>query len=216
VNTSPLLARIRLNPHSREVQRDLRDAHQMHRTVMRMVPDHLGTSPRRQAGLLYRLDQTDTAITLLVQAAHLDPDKLPAGYGQADVKSLAPMFSALRENLPVRYRIALNPTKRQRLPLDDKGHRGKLLPLSGQEADHWWHRRATEAGLQLHILTPTNVAPIQRHGSNDQPLRHSLIRYDGTATVTDPRALADALLDGIGRAKSYGAGLLSLAPAAAP
>ncbi len=44
-------------------------------------------------------------------------------------------------------------------------------------------------------------------------MRHSLIRYDGTATVTDPTALTQAVLTGIGRGKPYGAGLLSLAPA---
>lgn len=44
-------------------------------------------------------------------------------------------------------------------------------------------------------------------------MRHSLVRYDGTATVTDPDALRAAVLAGIGRGKPYGAGLLSLAPA---
>src|SRR5690606_2198923 len=52
------LARIRLNPHSRAVQRDLRNATDMHRTLMRLVPDQLGSSPRQAAGLLYRLDVT--------------------------------------------------------------------------------------------------------------------------------------------------------------
>ncbi|RSN68457.1 type I-E CRISPR-associated protein Cas6/Cse3/CasE, partial [Streptomyces sp. WAC 05379] len=42
---------------------------------------------------------------------------------------------------------------------------------------------------------------------------HRLLQFDGTAHITDPDALTDALLTGIGRAKSYGAGLLSLAPA---
>src|SRR5690606_3048584 len=69
MNDHPALARIRLNPHSRDVQRDLRDATQMHRTVMRMVPDNLGDAPRQQTGLLYRLEETDTSSTLLVQAA---------------------------------------------------------------------------------------------------------------------------------------------------
>jgi CRISPR system Cascade subunit CasE len=44
-------------------------------------------------------------------------------------------------------------------------------------------------------------------------MRHSLVRYDGTGLITDPEALTQALVAGIGRAKSYGAGLLSLAPA---
>ncbi|MHC3454997.1 type I-E CRISPR-associated protein Cas6/Cse3/CasE [Streptomyces prasinus] len=216
MNDHPVIARIRLNPHSRDVQRDLRDATQMHRTVMRMVPDNLGDAPRHQAGLLYRLEETDTASTLLVQAAQLDPARLPMGYGQADVKSLAPMFTALRKGLSVRYRIVLNPAKRERLSLQEKDKRGRIMPLSGADADQWWLRRATEAGLEIHILTPTHMEPARTCGKDAPRMRHSLIRYDGTATVTDPTALTDALLNGIGRAKSYGAGLLSLAPAAFP
>ncbi|MFI2633005.1 type I-E CRISPR-associated protein Cas6/Cse3/CasE [Streptomyces collinus] len=44
-------------------------------------------------------------------------------------------------------------------------------------------------------------------------MRHSLLRYDGTATVTDPDTLTAAMVHGVGRGKPYGAGLLSLAPA---
>ncbi|GGZ88618.1 type I-E CRISPR-associated protein Cas6/Cse3/CasE [Streptomyces echinoruber] len=215
MNDHPVIARIRLNPHSRDVHRDLRDATQMHRTVMRMVPEGLGESPRRRAGLLYRLDETDTSSTLLVQATRLDPTLLPAGYGHAEVKSLAPLFSSLRKGLAVRYRIVVNPVKRERLPLEQKNKRGKIIPLSGADADQWWLRRAADAGLQLHVLTPTHLNAVRPRGKQATPMRHSLLRYDGTATVTDPDALADAVLTGIGRGKPYGAGLLSLAPAAA-
>lgn len=213
MNDHPVIARIRLNPHSRDVQRDLRDATQMHRTVMRMVTDGLGDAPRQQAGLLYRVDETDTSSTLLVQAARLDPARLPTGYGQTDVKSLAPMFTALHKGLGVRYRIVLNPAKRERLPLGEKGKRGRIVPLSGADADQWWLRRAAEAGLDVHVLTPTNMEPARPRGRDASRMRHSLIRYDGTATVTDPDALQDAVIHGIGRGKPYGAGLLSLAPA---
>ncbi|MFF3505426.1 type I-E CRISPR-associated protein Cas6/Cse3/CasE [Streptomyces sp. NPDC003247] len=213
MNGHPVIARIRLNPHSRDVQRDLRDATQMHRTVMRMVPDGLGDAPRQQAGLLYRLDETDTSSTLLVQAARLDPTLLPTGYGQADVKSLAPMFTALRKGLGVRYRIVVNPAKRERLSLQEKGKRGRIVPLSGADADQWWLRRAAEAGLDLNVLTSTSMEPVRPRGRDAPRMRHSLLRYDGTATVTDPDALRDAVTHGIGRSKPYGAGLLSLAPA---
>ncbi|MDX3180481.1 type I-E CRISPR-associated protein Cas6/Cse3/CasE [Streptomyces sp. ME02-7008A-1] len=215
MNDEPVIARIRLNPHSRDVQRDLRDATEMHRTVMRMVPDGLGDSPRSQAGLLYRLDETDTTSTLLVQANRLDPAHLPAGYGQADIKSLNPMFTALRKGLAVRYRIVLNPVKRERLSLEAKGKRGRIVPLSGADADQWWLRRASDSGLQVHVLMPINLPPVRPRRQDPDGMRHSLIRYDGTATVTDPDALHEAVLAGIGRGKPYGAGLLSLAPAPA-
>ncbi|MCG8970219.1 type I-E CRISPR-associated protein Cas6/Cse3/CasE [Streptomyces sp. CL12-4] len=209
------LARIRLNPHSRAVQRDLRNATDMHRTLMRLVPDGLGDSPRQAAGLLYRLDVTDTFSTLLVQATALDPTRLPDGYGHADVKDLTPVFNALQKGLAVRYRIVVNPVKTERLSLENKGQRGKRIALTGPDADQWWARRAQEAGLHLTAALPTPVAAVHGRGDNAAAVRHHLVRYDGTATVADPDALAEAVLVGIGRAKSYGAGLLSLARAAA-
>nr|WP_246421854.1 type I-E CRISPR-associated protein Cas6/Cse3/CasE [Nocardiopsis mwathae] len=38
------------------------------------------------------------------------------------------------------------------------------------------------------------------------------VSYDGRLIVTDPAAFTAALKEGIGRAKAYGCGLLSLAP----
>lgn len=208
------LARIRPNPLSRDVQRDLRYAAEMHKTLMRLVPDALGDSPRRKTGLLYRVDDTEHDTFLLVQSTTPPAtERLPPRYGTAQVKDLTPMFAALRKDLAVRYRVTVSPVKRERLPLERKGERGRLLPLHGADADRWWTAKASQAGLHLLTAVPTLAAAAVSSPKDPRHVRHPLIRYDGTATVTDPDALAEALLTGIGRGKAYGAGLITLAPA---
>ncbi|QHF97207.1 type I-E CRISPR-associated protein Cas6/Cse3/CasE [Streptomyces sp. NHF165] len=209
------LARIRLNPHSRDVQRDLRDAHELHRTMMRLLPPSDASAARQAHGLLFRLEVEPRATHIHLQTTStLHPDRLPPDYGHVRTKDLTPMFAALREGIGVRYRIVANPTKRTSLP-PEEGKRGPVIPLTGAEADQWWHRKATEAGLHLHTLLPTPLpAARSPRGKDNRPrMRHDLIRFDGTATVTDAEALTRAVLTGIGRGKPYGAGLLSLAPA---
>lgn len=215
------LARIVLNQRSREARRDLRDATEMHRTLMRMVPDGLGDTPRQTAGLLYRVDVADTHTAVLVQATtELDPATLPADYGRTQVKDLAAMFASLSKGLGVRYRITANPTKRARAESTERTETtgrtrppGRVVPLAGHEADEWWTRQAAVAGLELRTGVATPVQPVRSRREAAKGMRHSLVRFDGTATVTDPDALAEAVRRGIGRGKSYGAGLLSLAPA---
>ncbi|MGW9067999.1 type I-E CRISPR-associated protein Cas6/Cse3/CasE [Streptomyces yangpuensis] len=228
--TGATLTRIHLNLASPRVRRDLADATSLHRTVMLLAPDDLGPHPRQQAGLLFRLEPTPTGTTppvLLIQTLHTpDLTRLPATYGTTETRSLTPTLNGLTPGRQVHYRITANPTAHHRLH-DDNGHPlhgtyRKRTALTGDQAIAWWQRRATEAGLTLHTLhtTPQSAARIHPNPT-DAPAsagsasraQHVLTRFDGIATITNPHQLRDALLTGIGRAKSYGAGLLSLAPA---
>jgi CRISPR system Cascade subunit CasE len=209
------LTRIRLNRRSPAVRRDLDDAVNLHKTLMRLAPNALGPQARQQAGLLFRLDH-QPAPTLLIQTAQ-PPDltALPATYGTAQTRDLTPMFAALTPGLLVRYRITANASTRQP---DREDHRlggprkrGKVIHLTGEQALTWWNRRATSAGLDLHTTDATRCAFRTRPGEPGPC--HPLTRFDGIATITDPDSLIHALTTGIGRGKPYGAGLLTLAPA---
>ncbi|MFE5973710.1 type I-E CRISPR-associated protein Cas6/Cse3/CasE [Streptomyces sp. NPDC056460] len=226
--TTTTLTRIHLNLASPRVRRDMTDANSLHRTVMLLAPDGLGPHPRQQAGLLFRLERTPTSTeppTLLIQTRH-HPDltRLPATYGTAQTRSLTPVLDNLTPGRQVRYRITANPTAARRVDETGRplpGKHSRRTALTGDQAATWWHRRATEAGLTLHTLDTTPVPAARTHpappGATSSAGRtphtqHVLIRFDGLATITNPDQLRDALLTGIGRAKSYGAGLLSLAP----
>ncbi|MET9111939.1 type I-E CRISPR-associated protein Cas6/Cse3/CasE [Streptomyces zhihengii] len=218
------LTRIRLDHGSRAVRDDLRDAAALHRRVMSLVPDDLGENPRSRAGVLFRVDPDDERRSTLLVQSLLAPrcERLPRGYENAQTRSMTVMLDALRPGLVVRYRLLGNAVRRCGRDSPD-GRWKQAIPLVGPEAEQWWVRRAEGAGLQLRTvhcaLTDTLTA---WHGTERSsgpsrpghvPVRHRGRRYDGTAVVQDAEALRLAVLHGIGRSKSYGCGLLSLAPA---
>jgi CRISPR system Cascade subunit CasE len=223
-----------LNPRSRQVQRDLRNVADLHRTVMRLVPDGLGATPRAQAGALFRLETDGAGEPVLLVQTRVRPstDRLPTGYARTESRPMGALLTALRPGLPVRYRLAANAVRRCG-PHSTTGNWKQAIPLRGPEADQWWTDRAAAAGLALrtlasrstdpaitwHARTPAPTPPAEAGPASaakargDRRVDRAVTLFEGDALVTDPDALRTALMNGIGRSKSYGCGLLSLAPA---
>ncbi|WP_330175988.1 type I-E CRISPR-associated protein Cas6/Cse3/CasE [Streptomyces sp. NBC_01498] len=235
------LTRLLLNPRSRAVQRDLRNITDLHRTVMNLVPDDLGDTPRARAGLLFRLETDGTGDPVLLVQTRTPPStgRLPHGYARVESRPMDTLLAALRPSLLLRYRLAANAVRRCG-PNSTAGRWKQAIPLHGPEADQWWIDRATASGLAPHTLVsrstdtattwhatnpktvlpapapPTTTDPKSVAGATPRANRRidrAVTLFEGTAQVTDPAALRSALLNGIGRSKSYGCGLLSLAPA---
>jgi CRISPR system Cascade subunit CasE len=208
------LACIRPNLSHRGAASDLRDAVGMHRTVMRLFPDDLGDHPRSTASVLFRIDQDRNGPAVLIQSAlEPDPHTLEHAYGDIEVKDLTPMLAALREGRRVHYRIAANAVRRiSRTPKPGRDA-GATILLDGDEAEEWWRARAETAGLKVDTAecAPAEQA-VGTHGATGSRVRYHRRWFAGTATVTDPASLKDNLTKGIGRGRSYGCGLLTLAP----
>jgi CRISPR system Cascade subunit CasE len=209
------LARIPLDLRSRDARDDLADAAGLHRRVMSLVPDGLGPQPRQTAGVLFRVDHTPGGPVLLIQAGYEpDPLRLPAGYMRsidgdtAGVRKLEPLLTALHAGSAVHYRVAANASKRLNNNTD-RSIRGRVVALSGRDAEQWWERKAARHGMRLLSLR-ADAQPAAR-GRIDR-VRHAVTRFDGHAIVEDPDVVRAAVLTGIGRGKAYGCGLLSLAP----
>ncbi|MEV4251599.1 type I-E CRISPR-associated protein Cas6/Cse3/CasE [Spirillospora sp. NPDC049652] len=199
------------NLRERVVLSELNDAVKLHRRVMALFPEELGPAPRQRAAVLFRLEETPEGSVVLAQSA-LKPDitQLPADYGTALAKPLTPLLNRLSSGVNVHYRIIANATRK--LGKNTTAGRPKeVVPLYGAEADQWWARQAENIGLALHTVHSSqlsNATGRHRHGR----LTHARTRFDGTATVTDPAALTHHIQIGIGRAKAFGCGLLTIAP----
>jgi CRISPR system Cascade subunit CasE len=185
--------------------KDLRDVIAMHKRVMMLVPDGLGDQARRQAGVLYRIDESQRGTRILIQT-QMQPQlsRLPSGYGQVETRELDPLLKWLATEALVRYRITANTCKR-------KSHSTKVVALRGTAAGEWWTERAARSGLMLQSLLPHPLDDAVG-GDRSSGVRHAMTRFDGIAYVTDPDLLRQAILAGVGRGKSHGCGLLSVVP----
>ena len=95
---------------------------------------------------------------------------------------------------------------------DEKGERarGKKVPITRQQdVAEWFTERMSRNGLEIppHAVT---VGAVERlHGTRrGAALKIDVRTISAHGTVTDPEAFRQVLINGIGRGRAYGAGLL--------
>lgn len=219
------LTRVVPDPRHRAAAYDLGGAGSavnLHRRLMSLFPDGIGSDARAKLGVLFRAEDTPTGTHLLLQSTYQpDVGRLPDGYGTAVSRPLDPLLDALRPGLAIRYRCVASPVRKPGATTRAAYGLPAVIALSGAAADEWWARQAEACGLRTLTLTSQQLDGIrgQRGKSGaaaKQRISHNRTRFDGTALITDAELLRTKLVEGIGRAKAYGCGLLSIAPARTP
>ena len=135
------------------------------------------------------------------------------------IRDWAPMFA---KGQRLRFRLRANPVKS--VADDSKGiktgNNGKQyakrarVPLIHEEQQQAWLERKLESAAMLEQLVIQREVPLwfskangkQRMAGKVQP-----VLFDGVLEVKEPQALLECLQKGVGPAKSFGCGLLSLA-----
>jgi CRISPR system Cascade subunit CasE len=204
------LSRLLLDPRSRQVQSELSNRYELHRTLTAQFPEE----NREDIGLLYRVERADPyvlqPITLLVQTV-LEPDWQELDELMAEppgVKSFDPWHS---DGARYYFRLLGNPTARRKQP-DGKSKRVGLY--TRQEQTDWLTRKADRGGFRILDLRITDlgiVESLKKRSGRDFQIKHLAVQFDGVLQVADPSRFEDTLINGIGSAKAFGFGLLSLA-----
>jgi CRISPR system Cascade subunit CasE len=205
------LSKLVLNDRDRTVQRDLSNAHTLHQRIMQAFPDEKLDHARADWNVLFR--QEPDSEVILVQS-HLEPNwtHLPPGYlsDRTDKPLHVKPFDLEVSQLPpgriLQFRLKANPSKRDKAT-------GKTIGLFRQ-ADQltWLARQAERCGFTVHgvdVIPTPDVFGNKAKGT--APIRIFTVLYQGILQVTEASLLLTALQQGIGRGKSYGCGLLSIA-----
>lgn len=187
---------------------DWDDPRTLHRAVMALFPASLpGAEQERRAAssILFRVDDTATGRVVLVQSL-VAPTQAPP---RAKVKTVH-IGTAMTPGTPVRFRVAVNAVTRSRRPDGKHGD----APLPENQIDDWLTNKLTGALTAVTILSSTrSVYGTDRKGLKKGSLTALQVdTVDGVGTVHDPDRLLELVVDGVGRAKAYGCGLLTVSP----
>ncbi len=190
------------------------DRDQIHRAIMALFPTVLpgDTSERRAASnILFRVEtQKAGAARVLVQAS--TPMRPIEGIQSIQLGGFLGRLTAGRsvrfrlEANPVRVRARggrSNPKSGQRMPiLNHVGSDGDIV----DELTPWLANKLAGAltGVQL-----TDQPRTAKHRAGTTPLY--TVTFDGIGTINNPNLLRALVIGGVGRGKSYGCGLLSIA-----
>ena len=211
------LTRLTLDPTAYRPERLLGDTQRLHAAIAASFPEGVG------GRVLWRIEPADRSGEIRILVAS------PAGpteselwerittHDRVQTRDYTPLLDRLAKGDRYRFRATLNPVRT---------HNGKHTPIFDRSAQTAWV--ATKLGangvsLNTHSpdldadepdvqITATSSDRFTRAGSPGT-IELLKVTYDGSLTVTDPEKLRHALCNGIGRAKGYGCGMLTLAPA---
>lgn len=200
------LSKLELNPRSRQVMAELRDPYQMHRTISRAFGD--GDEAYRDARCLFRVDEScdGRSICALVQSK-LEPDWgkwAPSPDYLVAEPMIKPFTPSFKPGQRLVFRLRANPTVKRdgkRIGIYDESERLVWLGRKGDASGFRVLEARVESDGKQKGLTGKGCETV-----------FSAAVFDGVLEVTDVEIFVSTLTNGIGSAKGFGFGLLSIAP----
>ena len=224
------LTRMPLNAARWETRRLMASPYRLHAAVEAAFPPGMAASD--DGRVLWRLDKrVDEPQAFWLYIVSPEKPDLTHVVEQAgwpvherlwETKDYQPFLNRLENGQRWEFRLKANPVRKVR---KDKGRRPNervVGTLQGhvtvEQQVEWLMSRAEAHGFELPfdanekpaVIVSQRNREVFRRGSDEVTLSTAV--YDGTLTVTDADLLRAALCQGIGRAKGFGCGLLTIAP----
>ncbi|WP_371096318.1 type I-E CRISPR-associated protein Cas6/Cse3/CasE [Streptomyces sanglieri] len=234
------LTRFRVNTGRSDARQLLGSPHRMHGAVNMSFPtppSREGSAPR----VLWRVDRNATSETLLYIVSPTRPDLTglvqQAGWPASDEPgwttfAYEDFLAALQTGDTWGFRLTANPVHNIRHEYVKEGERTKRAAhRTPRHQMEWLLKRQEQAGFEIvekpveRRLLPEGDAcelivrdqvpmrfrrPPAKAGKNDVQLTR--VTFDGRLRITDTALFRRTLTHGLGKAKAYGCGLMTLAP----
>lgn len=214
------LTRFAVNTSRHGARRLLASPHRLHAAVLAAFPPDAD-----QGRVLWRIDEGGHRTDLFLVSRHR-PDLThlveEAGWPTSsswDTASYQPFLDRLAVGQTWAFRLRANPVRRVSRGEGLRGTvKAHVTPVQQQD---WLLRRASGLGFSVPegtsgvpglVVKNRSTARFQRaHSEPGRDVTIVMATFEGILDVTDPDAMRTTLTQGVGRAKAYGCGLLTLA-----
>jgi CRISPR system Cascade subunit CasE len=186
------------------------DVYSLHRVVYSLYEDVRSSSDKKagqSSGILFADQGGDFSGRRILLLA----DRSPAGcidgeYGQVESR---PIQEGFLDHENYRFNVIVNPTRRH-------GASRKLIPVKGRDAiGEWFGERAEKSwGFEVspQSLQVRRVDVLQFKDKQLNTVTLSQAHLQGQLSVSDRDQFRKSFSHGIGRARSFGCGLLQIVP----
>lgn len=215
------LARIWLNHHKREARKLLASPQAMHAAVLSSFPPADAVEREDGARVLWRVDATPKPALYIASPRLPDVGHLQrqAGWETPEggaVRPYGPFLDSIVDGGRYAFRLTANPTHAVRLAPDEPSRRMGHVTVAQQR--RWLLDRmrgkgfavAETAAGEADVIVGARVVRTFRRGAGTVTL--ATATFDGVLDVVDAGVFRRALVAGIGPAKGYGCGLMTVVP----
>jgi CRISPR system Cascade subunit CasE len=222
------LSRVEINPRRRDTIRALSSPQIMHAAIQASFPSGNSSKFRN----IWRIDKLPDALYIILQS-HGKPDFThiieqfgwPASEQTSETVEYDRFLSHLQNGQEWRFRLRANPVysnagliRVNEFDGEDVRTRGKIVAHTTVSMQRQWLLKksmksgfeivSTDDGSHIFDVTQSEINKFSRQG---KVVTIATAVFDGILEITDAKLFADTIKNGIGRAKAYGCGLLTLA-----
>lgn len=133
--------------------------------------------------------------------------------GTAKYRSYNKFLDSLKLGTNYDFKVTLNPVTSISSG-KNSGKRGRVVPhVTVEQQIAFLEKQASKNGFELikdsYSIVQRDLIPLG-HKKQNRPVRLSVVTYQGKLVINDLERFTSALIDGIGRKKAYGCGLLTV------
>ena len=216
------LSRVEINQYNRNTIRALSSPQTLHAAVMASFPPSKSAVSKK---VLWRVDRIGSAVYILVQS-DVKPDFThiveqfgwPASEQKWETQDMGKFLASIKKGQMWRFRLRANPVHSVKSSGDD--FRGKVFAhVAIEQQKEWLLSKVSKYGFKIISSgDPYNEACIEikqtdrmRFKRQDNQITINAVTFEGILVVEDREKFINAMMAGIGRAKAYGCGLLTIA-----